>query len=72
MGNLTARLKADPAITPLQEQHLVAYLTVLPRDLRFALVKTLITIPPVALSLVNDKYDTVVLDAVRAINAEAG
>jgi hypothetical protein len=55
----------------LQEQHLVAYIAVLPRDLRFGFIKTLLRIPAVALAISQDKYDSVVLEAIRAIGAEA-
>ena len=71
MGSVIARLKADPQISPLQEQHLVSYLAVLPRDLRFAMVKALLTIPPVAHLLASDRHDTIILDAIRAISSEA-
>jgi hypothetical protein len=71
MNSLLARLKVDPSLSLQQENHLASYLDVLPRDLRFALVKNLLTIPPVALLLSSDRHDTVVLDAIRAISSEA-
>ena len=39
--------------------------------MRFGLVKALLKIPHVAQALAQDKYDAVVLDAIRAISAEA-
>ena len=71
MNALVAQLRLEPQLTQHQEEHLVAYLAILARDLRFALVKTLLTIPTVALALSQDKYDAVVLEAIRAISAEA-
>jgi hypothetical protein len=71
MGALIAHLKISPQLATAQEENLVNYLDILPRDLRFALVKSLLTIPPVALALAKDKYDAVVLEAVRAISDAA-
>lgn len=71
INDLTTTLQAAPAMDPDQERNLVAYIAVLPRDLRFALVKSLLKIPAVALAISQDKYDAVVFDAMRAISAEA-
>jgi hypothetical protein len=71
MSGLLALLRLDGGLSGLQEENLVAYLRILPRDLKFALVKSLLTIPQVAISLTKDRYDAVVLDAIRAISAEA-
>ncbi|HWI41795.1 MAG TPA: hypothetical protein VNX25_09940 [Verrucomicrobiae bacterium] len=49
----------------------MAYLAVLPRDMRFALVKSLVAIPQVAMLLVQEKHDAVVMEAVRAIRRDA-
>jgi hypothetical protein len=68
---LVSQLRIESILTEEQEQYLVAYLDVLPRDLRFALIKSLLTIPTVALALSQDKYDAVVLEAIRAISSEA-
>lgn len=72
ISDLTTTLLASPALTPGQEANLVAYIAVLPRDLRFGLVKSLLKIPPVAHAISQDKYDAVVFDAISAISAEAG
>ena len=72
MGDLTATLQASPQLTPGQEENLVAYIAVLPRDLRFGLIKSLLKIPPVAQAISQDKYDAVVFDAIRAMAEEAG
>jgi hypothetical protein len=72
MNALIGQLRLEPQLTDAREEHLVAYLDILSRDLRFALVKSLLTIPAVALALAKDKYDAVVLEAIRAISAEAG
>ncbi len=70
INDLTATLRASPQLSGVQEAHLVAYIAVLPRDLRFGLVKSLLKIPEVALVLAQDKYDSVILDAMRAISVE--
>jgi len=67
INDLTATLQVSPTLSPEQEAHLVAYVAVLPRDLRFGFVK----IPAVALGLAQDKYDSVVFDAIQAISREA-
>jgi len=72
IGSLVSHLRADGELSAGQEENLVSYLDILPRDLRFALVKSLLTIPPVALRLASDRHDRVVLDAIRAIGMEAG
>jgi hypothetical protein len=64
-------LQGTPAMTPDQEQNLVAYIAVLPRDLRFGFVKSLLKIPDVAMAISQDRYDTVIFDAIRAISADA-
>jgi hypothetical protein len=70
INDLTASLQIAPALTPDQESNLVAYIAILPRDLRFAFVKSLLKIPAVALILAQDKYDSVVFDAIRIISQE--
>jgi hypothetical protein len=49
---------------------LVAYIGVLPRDLRFGMVKSLLRIPHLAEVISRDKYDHVVLDAINRISGE--
>jgi hypothetical protein len=71
INDLTATLQACPALSGAQEENLVGYISVLPRDLCFGLVKTLLRIPEVALVLVQDKHDGVIFDAVQAISREA-
>jgi hypothetical protein len=71
INDLTSTLQVVPEITPGQERNLVAYIEVLPRDLRFGFVKTLLKIPAVALAISQDKYDAVVFDAIRTISSEA-
>jgi hypothetical protein len=71
MGALVAWLHSEPILSGEQEENLVRYLDMLPRDLRFALVKSLLMIPPVAMALAKDRHDAVVLEAIRTISAEA-
>ena len=70
-NDLVATLDVDPHLTSAAEANLVAYISVLPRDLRFALVKTLLRIPPVATALCKDEHDTVILEVIEAISHEA-
>lgn len=71
INDLTATLQVSPALQAEQEANLVSYIAVLPRDLRFGFVKSLLKIPEVALGIAQDKYDSVVFDAIRAISDEA-
>jgi hypothetical protein len=71
INDLTATLQGSASLSADQEQNLVAYIAILPRDLRFAFIKSLLRIPVVALAISQDKYDAVVFDAMRAISAEA-
>jgi len=71
LNDVVATLQADPDLSRSREENLVAYLGVLPRDLRFGLVKTLLRIPKVAAALSQDRYDAVVLDAITEISREA-
>jgi len=71
INDLSATLQASPSLSDEQEDNMVAYISVLPRDLCFGVVKTLLKIPEVALALVKDKHDSVIFDAMQAINREA-
>jgi hypothetical protein len=71
VNDLTAALQISSRLAPEQEANLVAYISVLPRDLRFGFVKSLLKIPEVALSISQDKYDNVVFDAIQTISREA-
>lgn len=68
---LVTRLQNNPRLSGVQERNLVAYIDVLPRDLRFGLVKSLLKIPAVAALLSKDEHDAVVLDAIEQISREA-
>lgn len=71
INDLLTTLQILTNLTGQQERYLVAYIAVLPRDLRFGLVKSLLRIPTVALVISKDDYDSVVFDAIKAIGAEA-
>ncbi len=71
LNDLTVTLQLAPAMEPRQEENLVNYISILPRDLRFGFVKSLLKIPPVALAIAQDKYDRVIFDAIQAISREA-
>jgi hypothetical protein len=70
VNELVATLRLLPDLQAQQEKNLVAYLGVLPRDLRFGMVKALVAIPHVAAAICRDEYDDVVLEAIAAISAE--
>lgn len=72
MNDLSTLLQVSPELSEEQEDNLVSYIAVLPRDLRFGFVKTLLKIPAVALLLVKDKHDAVIFDAMQAISEQAG
>ncbi|MHB8057581.1 MAG: hypothetical protein ACYDHC_06775 [Desulfuromonadaceae bacterium] len=71
INDLIATLQISPALGPEQEENLVAYIAVLPRDLRFGFVKSLLKIPDVALTIAQDRYDSVIFDAIQTISREA-
>jgi hypothetical protein len=71
VNELVATLRLLPTLEARQERNLIGYLGVLPRDLRFGLVKALVAIPQVATAICRDEYDAVVLDAITAISREA-
>ena len=71
VNDLVATLQVSPTLEPEQEANLVSYIAVLPRDLRFGFVKSLLKIPEVALGIAQDKYDSVVFDAIQIISSEA-
>lgn len=71
INDLTATLQVSSNISEEQEVNLVAYIAVLPRDLRFGFVKSLLKIPDVALGIARDRYDSVVFEAIQTISREA-
>jgi hypothetical protein len=71
INDLIATLQVSPTVSNDQEVNLVAYIAVLPRDLRFGFVKSLLKIPEVALGIAKDTYDAVVFDAIQTISREA-
>ena len=71
INDLSTVLQLSPGLTATQEEHLVAYISVLPRDLCFGFVKTLLKIPEVALLLADDRHDAVIFDAMQTISREA-
>ena len=71
INSLTTALQVAPQLSDSQEANLVAYISLLPRDLRFGFVKSLLRIPVVALAITKDTYDNVIYEAIRAIGTEA-
>jgi len=70
-NDIVSTLELEPDLSSAQERNLIAYISSLPRDLRFGLIKALIKIPKVADVLCKDEYDDVILDAIDAISQEA-
>ena len=70
MNELLTVLSGRRDLAEEQEDHLVAYLGVLPRDLRFGMVKALLRMPHMAEVISRDKYDSVVFDAISRISGE--
>jgi len=70
MNDLLIRFKNDSTLSLQQQDNLIAYIGILPRDMRFGLVKSLLRIPPVAAILSQDKYDSVILDTISRISEE--
>lgn len=70
-NDMITTLEIDPVLSPAAEANLVAYIAILPRDLRFGLVKALLKVPAVAAVLCKDEHDAVILDVIAAISREA-
>lgn len=71
MQGLLTLLNVDSSLSEQQEEALVNYIAVLPRDLRFGFIKALLRLPEVALRLTQDKYDAVIYDAMKLLHQEA-
>ena len=70
MSDLVARLQSDPDLNLQQQDALVGYIDLLPRDMRFGLVKSLLRNPPIAAVLCQDKYDAVILETIQRISQD--
>jgi len=70
MNDLVSRLQGDGDLSEPQQDALVAYIDVLPRDMRFGLVKSLLRIPQVAAILCQDKYDEIILATIQRISQD--
>ena len=71
MNEIISLLGTSATIGSDREENLVRYVDVLPRDMRFGMVKALLRIPHVAAVLSQDKYDAVIFDVISKISAEA-
>jgi len=71
LNDLVVTLEERDDLPMNEAENLVAYLAVLPRDLRFGLIKSLLRIPYMAAILSDDRFDTVVFDAIAEISREA-
>jgi len=70
MSDLLLYLKSNASLTHQQQDNLVAYIGILPRDMRFGLVKSLLQIPAIASILSQDQYDDAILDTINRISEE--
>lgn len=70
MNQLIHHLKTSGKLEQGQQDNMVAYISILPRDMRFGLVKSLLRIPFVAAVLSQDRYDAVILDTISRISEE--
>jgi hypothetical protein len=70
IADLTAQLATAASLSDQTQEHLVAYIAVLPRDLRFALVKGLLRLPAIAAILAQDRFDHVILEVLTALERE--
>lgn len=70
MSDLVARLQNDADLDSTQQDALVAYIDILPRDMRFGLIKSLLRTPQIAAILCQDKYDSVILEAIERISQD--
>jgi len=70
INDLVTTLQSSSYLTKEQEENLVAYIAVLPRDICFGFIKSLLKIPDVALILAQDKYDSVIFNAMQIIARE--
>ncbi len=70
MSELTSHLEINTELSESQQDNLVAYIDVLPRDMRFGLVKNLIRLPAIAAILCQDKYDATILEMIRKISQD--
>jgi len=71
MSELLLCLEGDEELPLTREKNLVAYIAVLPRELRFGFVKSLVKIPEIAHALCQECYNEVIFDAIRHISEEA-
>ena len=70
MNELLMVLESRKGLATEQEDNLVAYIGVLPRDLRFGMVKALLRMPPMAELISRDRHDAVIFDAISRISNE--
>lgn len=71
MNEIITLLTGCSSIKPRWQDNLVRYVDTLPRDMRFGMVQALLRLPHVAAVLSQDKYDSVILDVITKISAEA-
>lgn len=70
MNDLLNALRTRADLNSAEQDHLIGYIGILPRDMRFGLVKSLLRIPPVAAVLCQDKYDGTILETIRRISQD--
>ena len=70
LNDLITTLQQNSELAADSQDNLVSYIDVLPRDMRFGLVKALLRIPAIANILCQDKYDDAILDTIRHISQD--
>ncbi len=70
MSELGNWLRDNSQLSLFQQDNLVAYIGVLPRDMRFGFVKSLLRIPAIAAILSEDRYDHAILEVINRISDE--
>ncbi len=71
MNDLVTTLEVDPRLGEEQQENLARYLGLLPRDMCFGLIKSLLRLPAIAAVLSQDRFDGVVLEAMEEISRKA-
>lgn len=70
ISELNSLLGGEIKLSETQQDSLVAYIAILPRDMRFGFIKSLLRIPAIAILLSQDRHDQVVLEAINKISDE--
>ncbi len=70
ISELTSVLQQANELSEKEQDNLVAYIDILPRDMRFGLVKALLRLPAIAAILCQDRYDASILETITQISRD--